>query len=104
MVWIIWIIRIVWVIAAPAPIITWICPIIRGVAIVWIPVRIPAVVIIWPSEAKTSPELNCDVGFRGFFHYVNGVNNPFNTVDYSVFFVILTRFTFHGVGIEIAVV
>lgn len=55
MMWIIWIIRIrciIRIIPGISPVRIRIGPIIWGVAVIWIPVRIPSVVIIWPSESE----------------------------------------------------
>ena len=50
---IIWIRRIIRISPGVSEIKTWITPIIRSVAVIWIPVRIPAIVVIWPSVVKT---------------------------------------------------
>ena len=90
-----------------APVIAWVCPVIWSVAVVRIPVRIPTIVIIWPAvtEAYAGSELDGDVSRgRHLLDDVNGIDNAFDAVRDGVFFVIFTRFTLHGVGIEISVI
>lgn len=94
-----WIIRIVGIrriIPGEAPVIARICPIIWSVAIIRIPIWIPAVVIR-PAKAEACAKLNCDTWFGRFF---NGVIRCI----FLICFCIYTTFILHCTGVEIAVI
>ena len=64
MMWVVWVMRIKRIVVigpVTAEVKRRICPIIWCVVVIWIPIWIPAVVIIWPSEAGS--EFHCDVSF-----------------------------------------
>ena len=69
------------------------------------PCRIPVRIPIWvPAVVESGSKFDHDLGFGGFFDYINGVDDPFDGVGGGVFLVDFTRFTLDGVGVEIAVI
>ena len=103
----VWMSRIIWIIRirpVAAEVKTRETPIIRSVVVIWIPVRIPTIVIIWPAEAKTCSDFNGDARFGRFLNDINGVDNAIYAVDDGVFFIIITLFVINCAGVEITVI
>ena len=65
MVRVVWISRIIRIIPVVSEVKTWITPVVRSVAVIWIPVWIPAIVLIWPSVVKTET----DSKFNGYTRF-----------------------------------
>ena len=111
-------VRMIWVIAAPAPVrIPCIAPVIWVIAVIrspiWIPKRIPTIIIgvrpIAESEARSN--LNRDICVWGFFYHINSIDNAVNAIGLGRFLVNLaclfgafTLFRLHSVRVEIAVI
>lgn len=95
-----WIKRIRWIIPGIAPIIARISPIIWGIAVIWIPIRIPTVVI-WPAKTKTCAKLNSYTRFGRFLNDINCIDDALDGVDFNNVF---TLFGIDLTGVEITII
>ena len=104
--WIIWMI-VIWI-PVIVPIDARIAP-IRSV-IIRVPVVIPSIIIgVRPTVSVADDEAWGQSDYyiclrRCFFHYINGIDNPFGGVGDGVFCVDFFGSFFHGVGVEISVI